>query len=371
MIRTFVPSARTVGLELEWQLVDAATFDLRDGIMPLAELLPNERCIKPEMLQTAVETITGPGENTASLRSSLRDVVARLVEAASRCGIVLVGAGTHAFCERSIPVTPLPRYLACERDCGYLAHNQVVYSLQTHVGMPSPEVAVRAIGELRRFLPVLLALSASSPFFHGHETPFASYRHRVLGSTRSCGMPPSFEDWQAFLRFVDTADRANVFDSFRDMHWDVRLRPDFGTIEVRVMDAQSTIDRSLALAALVHSLVVHLAAPHVSDDVLLQPLPPWLETENLFRASHAGVDASLVCDAGGTVKPARALAEDLFELVAPTAHELGEAEDLARARALLAEGPSYQQQIAVFRRTGSTREVVRALAYELLDELGR
>ena len=370
MIRSFHPSPPTVGVELEWQLVDRSTLDLRDGILPLAELLPDERSIKPEMLQTAVETITPPCESTAILRPGLGDLVTRLVDAAARLDIALVGAGTHPFCERLVPVTPLPRYLAVERRCGYLAHTQVAYSLQTHVGMPSAEAAVRVMREVRGYLPVLLALSASSPFFHGHQTPFGSYRQRILAATRSCGMPPAFEDWGAFLQFLETAERASVFGSFRDMHWDVRLRPDFGTIEVRIMDAQPTIARSLALAALVHALLAYLAAAEPSHSSARQ-LPSWIEDENAYPASQDGIEASLISDADGTVKPVRQLAEELFELVAPTARSLGEEEDFTRARALLTEGPSYLEQLAVFRRTGSTRDVVRELANELLEEVGR
>ena len=183
-------------------------------------------------------------------------------------------------------------------------------------------------------------------------------------------MPPAFEDWGAFLQFLETAERASVFGSFRDMHWDVRLRPDFGTIEVRIMDAQPTIARSLALAALVHALLAYLAAAEPSHSSARQ-LPSWIEDENAYRASQDGIEASLISDADGTVKPVRQLAEELFELVAPTARSLGEEEDFTRARALLTEGPSYLEQLAVFRRTGSTRDVVRELANELLEEVGR
>ncbi len=371
MIRSFRPSPPTVGVELEWQLVDEETLDLRDGILPLIEVLSDDPCIKPEMLQPAVETITPAAESTAALRSGLLDVVSRVSDAAARFGMAIVGAGTHPFCERSVPVTPLPRYLAMERTQGYLAHAYIAYSLQTHVGMPSGEVAVRVMRELRGFVPVLLALSASSPFFHGYATPFASYRQRILATARSCGMPPPFEDWSAFVDFLDLAERASMFGSFRDMHWDVRLRPDFGTIEVRVMDAQPTIDRSLALASVVHSLLVYLADTREKErPAIVRPLSWWIEKENAFRASHEGVHAWLVTDEEGTVTPLRQLAEELFEIVAPTARRLGESDDLSRARALL-DDTSCERQLAVFRSTGSTREVVRALANELRDEIGR
>ena len=371
MNRTFFPSPPTVGIELEWQLVDTTTLDLRDGVVPLVELVGAEPFVKPELLQTAVETITPPGESTGALRPALLELVGRLVDAAAPLGMTLVGAGLHPFCEREIPVTPLPRYVAMERSYGYLAHAHVTYSLQTHVGMPSGDVAVRVARDLRPFLPVLLALSASSPFFEGHPTTFGSFRQRVLAASRSYGTPPRFDDWAEFLQFLDTVERALVFGSYRDMHWDVRIRPDFGTIEVRIMDAQPTIDGSLALSALVHSLLVHLISTKPADPGCLEVLPWWIEKENAYRASHEGLDALLVCNTEGTVRPLRDVAEGLFDLVAPTAHALGEDDELARARALLEAGPSYLHQLEVVRRTGSLRAVVRDLANELLSEIRR
>lgn len=369
MTRTFTTSPPTVGVELEWQLVDARTLDLRDAIMPLLERLGHDPCVKPELHQSAVETIAPPAESTAALRPVLRQVALRLVEAAASAGVAVVGAGTHPFCERLVPITPLPRYAAMEREQGYLARFDVAYALQVHVGMPSGEVAVRVLRDLRSLLPVLLGLSASSPFFRGQDTGFASYRHRLLASARSYGVPPDVEDWAGYHRMVDAAERAGMFGSYRDMRWDARLRPDFGTIEVRVMDAQPTLERSLALTALVHALLVDLASRQGPAGLLPQ-LPWWIEKENAFRASHRGLDASLVCDAEGHARTLREVAGELFDRVAPTARALGEEGDLARARAFLGDGLCYRDQRDVFRGTGSTREVVRALANQLLDELG-
>ncbi|MCC6554365.1 MAG: YbdK family carboxylate-amine ligase [Polyangiaceae bacterium] len=371
MIRHFHPSPPTVGLELEWQLVRRATLDLEDGVLPLIDLYLDDPCVKPEVIQTSVETITPPMPSTAALRPALVDTVTRLSDAAARLGMALVGAGTHPFCERLVPVTPLPRYLEMARSYGHLVHTQITYSLQVHVGMPSGEVAVRVLSRSRALLPVLLGLSASSPLFHGEETAFASYRHRILAATRSYGVPPAFEDWGAFVRFLDTVERANMFGSFRDMHWDIRLRPDLGTIEIRPMDAQPTIADSLALGALAHSLLVYLIGEADADPRLPGALPWWIEKENAFRASNAGLDAEIVFDAEGRQKPLRQVAMDLIELVAPEARALGEEEDLARARAMIERGTCSGRQIEVFRQTRSAKAVEQSLADDLLREIGR
>ena len=369
MNRDFHPSPPTVGLELEWQLVHRETLDLHDGIVPLLDILPRDPFIKPEAIEPCVEIITPPMASTALLSSALVERVSRVAEAAAQLGMALVGAGTHAFCERPVPVTPLPRYLAMGRAYGYLAHTQVVYSLQVHVGMPSGEVAMRVMAHVRGVLPVLLALSASSPLYRGGETSFAAFRRCMLAPTRSSGMPPAFEGWEAFSRFLDVAERAGMFSSFRDMHWDMRPRPDLGTLEVRIMDAQPTVADALALGALVHSLLATAIDEATPDPRLPRALPWWIERENGFQASHEGLDAQLVVDPEGHSRPLRQVAEDLFELVAPKARALGEEADLARAMDILSRGSSSTRQLDLFRRTGSTKAVTRALVDELLGEL--
>jgi len=371
MVRGFRPSPKTVGVELEWQLVHRATLDLQDGVLPLIRLVSDDACVKPEVIQTSVETITEPAASTAELYPALVDTVTRLSDAAARLDMALVGAGTHPFCERLVPITPKPRYLEMERAQGYLAHTQITYAFQAHVGMPSGEVAMRVMAWSRGLLPALLALSASSPFFHGQETAFASYRQRIVATTRSYGIPPSFEDMRSLARFLDTVERAGMFDSFRDMHWDIRPRPDLGTLEVRIMDAQPTIADSLALGALVHSLLVYLSEAKEPDPRLPLGLPWWIEKENQFRASHVGLEAQLIVDAEGRVRPIRQVLEDVFALIEPKARELGEERYLSRARELLEEGGCYTRQLRIFRRTGSTRAVTAALANELLGEIGR
>jgi carboxylate-amine ligase len=297
--------------------------------------------------------------------------VGRLSERAAQLDMALVGAGTHAFCKRLVPITPLPRYAELGRTHGYLAHTQITYALQAHVGMPSGEAAMRVMQRSRSLMPVFLALSASSPFFHGHETGFASYRQRIVAATRSYGIPPAFEDWNAFLQFLDTVEQAQMFESFRDMHWDIRPRPDYGTLEVRIMDAQPTIADSLALAALVHCMLVYFIDEHDPDPRLPGTLPWWIEKENNFRASHHALDARFVFDAEGGTKPIRQVAEDVFDVALPVAQALGEEEDLAQARSILEKGTWHSRQIEVFRRTRSAVQVTAALANELRRELGQ
>jgi carboxylate-amine ligase len=351
--------------------VNRATLDLEDGILPLLDRCRHDPCVKSEVIQASVETITAPTVSTAALRPPLLRTVTCVSDAAERLGMALVGKGTHPFCGRPVPVTPLPRYLEMDRASGALLRTQITYSLQVHVGMPSGEVALRVLDRSRGILPVLLGLSASSPLFHGRETAFASYRHRILAVTRSYGIPPAFENWAAFARFLDTVERARMYASFRDMHWDVRIRPDLGTLEVRLMDAQPTLAEALALGALVHALLVTLIEHPEPDPRLPGALPWWIEKENDFRASQDGLEAILVFDAEGTQRPLRRMAADLIELSAPVARTLGEEDDLARARDMLEKGTCHSREMDIFRRTGSAKAVVRAVANELLGEIER
>ncbi|MDC0744729.1 carboxylate-amine ligase [Polyangium mundeleinium] len=369
MPRDFHPSPPTVGLELEWQLVHHETLDLHEGIAPLLALLPPDPCIKPEVIEPCVEVVTAPMASTALLRGALLERVSRVSEAAARLGMVLVGAGTHPFCERIVPVTPLPRYLEMQRRSGYLANTQIVYALHVHVGMPSGEVAIRVMAQIRAVLPVLLALSASSPAYCGRETSFASFRRCLLAPTRSAGIAPAFDDWAAFLHFVDVVERAAMFASYRDMHWDLRPRPDLGTLEVRIMDAQPTNADALALGALVHSLLAVVMDDATTDPRLPRAIPWWIEKENGHRAARDGLDAELVVDAEGHSRALRRMAEDLFDITRPKARALGEEADLARAEGLLSRGNSSMRQMDVLRRTGSMKAVARALADELRAEI--
>lgn len=368
----FCPSKPlTVGMELEFQLVNAHTYDLADGILPLLEWYPHTEFIKPEMIQETVEVVSRPCDNVDELHEHMGELVADLAHKAEHLGLRLCGAGTHPFSRRMASITPRPRYMHIEQRAPYLAKTRITFATHVHVGLGDPDQMMAVKRDLVPLLPLLIGLSANSPFWHGSDTAFASYRQRALASISSYGIPPTFDTWGQFQAFFAAAKRAGMFEKLRDIHWDIRPQPTFGTVEVRTMDATSTIAEASALAALIRTLVAYLCRTPVEQraDALPSSLPWWALRENHFRASHAGVDARCMVDADGAVEHLRRTVERVLEILLPTARAIGESEHLERLVKTLNGGLGYQRQRRVYRETGSTQRVCQALADELAEEL--
>ena len=271
MTVAFKPSpGPTIGMEMELQLVDPVSFDLVDEALPLLEFFPDRRYVKPELIQNTIEVASKPCQDVSSLLRDLRERVGSVVNRGEGLGVRLCGAGTHPFSQRLALITPLPRYLAIEKAFGLISHTQITFATHVHVGVDSGDEAVRLMSQLRPYLPLLIALSANSPYWRGHETGFAAYRHRILASSRTYGMPPDFPAWDAFERFLQTSIRAGMFESVHDIHWDIRPRPHLGTVEVRIMDAQSSVAEAVALASFIRALVAFLQATRATEEEAIE-----------------------------------------------------------------------------------------------------
>lgn len=367
---TFKPGdLHSIGMELELQLLDAKTLNLAEGILPLIELYPENPYVKPEFVQNTVEIASKVCYSLPELKAHVASQVAELRDRCRALGMALCGAGTHPFYRRLAPITPFPRYVEQEKSYGYLAHTFVTFATHVHLGMPSAQTAIALMRELKAYLPVLIALSASSPFWRGYATGFASYRHRVLAAHRSYGIPPSFPDWDAFCDFLQTARRAGVFKTINDIHWDLRPRPHLGTLEVRVMDAQSSVGDAVCLAAFIQTLATYLSAtpPQERPASLPKPMPWWLEKENHFQASHLGLSANYV-DERGEVRALHEVIQATLESLEETAEALGHAVYLNQLRAAIASDPNYVRQWARYKNTGSMKKVVGMLVDELAQE---
>jgi len=362
----FRSSPGTVGIELELQLLDADSLDLCDKVIPLMELVGESPYIRPESIQNTIEVSSRVSRSALECRAHLRQVTRRVADACERLGLSLCGAGTHPFCERLATITPLPRYQSIEDRAGILGHTQITFATHVHLGMSSGDEAMTFMRELKGFLPVLIAMSASSPFWRGRATGFVSYRHRILAAARSYGIPPSFETWADFCNFYEASVHAGLFRTIKDVHWDIRPHPDFGTVEVRVMDAQPTIERAAGLAAFLRGLQRYLSRTPALDrpSALPQRLPWWTEKDNHFQASRLGLDAPYIVSASGSVRPLRTLVD-----AAMAASRLALADDASDDTSLLhAEPPSGAQRL-VYERTGSTKAVTASLRDQLADEL--
>ncbi len=357
----------TVGIEWELQLLDAETLDLRPGIMPLMELYPDGDFVKPEFVQSCVELTSPVSQTSDDAVRSIGQTLSRVLRRCDELGMTACAAGTHPFCRRLALITPTPRFMRIEESRGILAHTQITFSTHVHVGMPSGDDAMRAMSRLIPALPALIAISANSPFWRGYETGHVAYRHRILAAAPSFGLPVSFRHWSDFEEFYHAALSSGMIEHFKDIHWDIRPHPDFGTIEIRAMDAAPDLQNLHALAAFARTLVVCMERTTDGElrNILPAELPYWVERENHYRASRNGLDADFIYDETGRHRPIRGLIDDLISLSRPVAEEIGESKGLELAREILGGRTGYSVQRGIFSSTGSTQAVTRELVRRL------
>ena len=351
------------------QLLDPVSLDLIDGIKPLMEFFPNAEFVKPEYIQSCVELNTGICETSAAAAEDLRGTLGKTLRRCEELEMSLCGAGTHPFCRRLALITPLPRYERMAAGAGLLSHTQITFSTHVHVGLRSGDEAMHVMSQLIPAVPVFIALSANSPFWRGHNTGHAAYRHRILAAARNYGMPTRFRSWRDFDQFLAVAIKSGTAQSFKDIHWDIRPHPDFGTLELRAMDAASSLHSLHALTAFARSLMLTLADADPAETARLLPLdlPYWIESENRYRAAHLGLDADFIVNREGDVRPLRELAGDLIELSADAAAKHGDSLGLEMAAQRLEIGPDFRQQIEVYVKTDLVRSVVESLQASLID----
>ena len=370
MIGFEASDAGRVGMEMEFQLVDPDSWDLVDRVMPLLELFPESPYVKAEFIQSSVEIASPPCTDVESLGLEITQLVVDLDRSCRELGCRLCSAGTHPFSLQQASITPLARYLALGKAGGYLGHEQICFATHVHVDVASGDEAVQLMTALVPYVPLLIALSANSPYWRGEDTRFAAFRNRILASRRNYGLPPEFARWRDFEHFYDTMRRAGRIVAVDDIHWDIRPRPLLGTVEVRVMDAQTRIEDALALAAFVRGLVELLRAiGPVGGEVpavgLPTPLPDWANKDNCYVASRDGLDALLIADERGRVAPIGDMIDATLHAVEPHAAHRGEANHLATLRSTVQRGGLYAEQRHLQEQRGSLPAVVEALTEEL------
>lgn len=367
----FNPSPKhTVGVEWELQLLDPESLDLFDGIMPLMEFFPKRKFVKPEYIQSCVELTSDVSRNSDEAVGHLQRTLTKTLQRCDELDMSVCAAGTHPFCRRLALITPLPRYQRLARSAGYLASNQITFSTHVHIGLESGDRAMLVMSRLIPIVPALVALSANSPFWRGHRTGHAAYRHRILAAAPNYGLPTSFDSWDAFVAFFDAARRASMIQQFKDIHWDIRPHPDYGTLEIRAMDSASDLRTVHGLVAFVRCLVLALAEASSGDLEHLFPkaLPYWVEKQNRFRAGQLGMDAEYITDGEGNHRPMREFIRDLFDFCRPISTEIGESEGFRIAESLLDEAPAYRQQLDAYGADNSARAVVKMLQEKLVSE---
>jgi carboxylate-amine ligase len=375
----FTPNARpTIGVEMELHLVDAVSGELvsasNDILAEMGADHPGGEHpkAKHELFQSTVEIITGVCDTPTQAGDDLRGTLAELRAAAERRGLTLVSAGTHPFgIAREQIVSPHQRYLDLIEDLQWPARRMLICGMHVHVGVPDGVRAIRIIGELMRHHPLFLALSSSSPYFEREDSGLASARTKVFEGLPTAGLPPPLADWGDFESFMSTLIESGCIRSIREVWWDIRPHPDFGTVEFRMCDATPTVRETIALAALAQTLVAS-AIQQIDDGTLPPPPREWTIRENRWLAARYGIDAALIVqhpDSGHPERrPVRELVTELLAELQPVASDLGTVDHLADLATLLEAGSGAQRQRRVVEAGGTLADVVQHLAAELATD---
>jgi glutamate---cysteine ligase / carboxylate-amine ligase len=358
----------TLGVELEVQVVDESGALATDtAATKILSELDGAPGYKHELLECTIEIITDICPTVSHARADLDGKMERLIEVSERLGYRIVNTGTHPFSSwTDQTVSPDPRYHRLIDTCQWAARRLLIFGVHTHVGLGSGEEAIAVGNSLATFIPHFLALSSSSPYWQGRDTGLASVRSKVFESLPTAGLPYQMENWGQFQRFMRTLVGAGTIRSIREVWWDIRPHPGFGTIELRICDAIPTLEEVCAITALSQSLVVWLAERY-NHGLELPRHQAWTIRDNKWRAGRYGLDAEVIRDEEGNLISLRRSIGDLVELLEPTAERLGCLSELQQINAILDRGTSATRQREVYARHGDLSKVVDALVEEFRE----
>jgi len=356
----------TIGVEEEFQIVDPATWDLRSHVSELVEegtpALRDQ--IKPEMIQSVVEVGTTICANVDELRDEMLRMRRELVSAAERVGMCVAAAGTHPTAHwRDQSITPGERYQNILEEMQDLARSLLIFGLHVHVAMPDRSTMIDLMNAARYFLPHLLALSTSSPFWMGRDTGLKSFRTTIFRRFPRTGVPDHFGSWSDYEGYVNTLIHTGCIDNGKKIWWDVRPHPNFGTLEFRVCDVPTRVEESIAIAALTQAIVVKLHRLY-TQNMGFRLYRRALIEENKWRAARYGLDGKLIDFGKRKEVPMRDLALELIAFVDDVVDDLGSRSAVDYVHEILRNGTSAERQLRVFKETGDLKAVVQHLVQE-------
>ena len=362
---------RGVGAEL----VDLETRELASAASEiLGELRPDDALDHPkakhELFESTIEVITGICDTVADAQRDLAETVAVVADRAAARGLGLMCSGTHPTSGWSTQtVSPSPRYAKLVEDNQWLARRLQIFGVHVHVGVRSAEKAISFVNALTAYVPHFLALSASSPYWVGTDTGLASARSKIFEGLHTAGLPYPLSGWDEFELYMETLISTRTIETVREVWWDIRPHPTFGTVELRICDGIPTMDEIGAVAALSQCLIDQF--DHEIDHGRSLSVPqPWVVRENKWRAARYGLGAEIITDDGKQVVPVMTAISELVDELAPTARRLGCETELATIPRILELGASYQRQRAVAARSGGDlTAVVDSLLAEMRDGL--
>lgn len=363
------PPSLTLGIEEEYQIIDPETRELTSYI---TEILQEDSVmlgeIKPELHQSMVEIGTSICHSPAEVRAELVRLRRTVMDLAARRGLVIAAAGTHPFSSwLDQEITPLERYIGVKEDLQELAQSLLIFGTHVHIGVEDPEFRIDAMNVCRYFMPHVLALSTSSPFWMGRNTGLKSYRSVVFRSFPRTGIPRTFTSWADYEQFVDVMVATRSIPDASKLWWDVRPHHKFPTLEFRICDVCTRVDEAVAIGAIFQAIIAKLWRLR-RDNITFRQYAPSLIEENKWRATRYGLDGNLLDLGREEQLPARHLITEMLEwFLADALDELGSRKEAEYAFQVMRDGTSADRQLAVWRATGDLKAVVDLLVRETAE----
>ncbi len=362
----------TIGIEEEYQIVHPETRELTSYIQEFLDsgrvILKNE--LKPEFLQSQVEVGSRICRSIQEARAEICRLRREVCGLAESKGLRIAAAGTHPFTSWTTQhVTAGERYTKHEQNMADIARQMLVFGMHVHIGIADRELMIDVMNQVRYFLPHLLALSTSSPFWHGRQTGLKSYRSIILGNLPRAGIPPSFESWAEYQTFVTTLIETGCIDEPTKIWWDIRPSPKYPTLEFRFTDICTRVDEVVCVASLLLGIVAKLIK-------LRQGNIQWREyrrnllAENKWRAVRYGVHGKLIDFGIGREVPLRSLVHELLQLIDDVVDELEMRREVEYVHTILDRGSSADRQLEVYQRSHDLRSVVDQIIAETRADLG-
>src|SRR4051794_22226792 len=347
----------TVGVEEELMIADADTLDLVNAIESLLADAP-EGTIKPELMESVLEIATDPCATLDEAALQLADLRRQVSAHAAEKGMRIGSAGTHPFAMwEDQRIVARPRYRDLVSALRFVARQELIFGMHVHIGISDPEKAIHVANGMRVHIAVLVALAANSPFWRADSTGLVSTRTPIFRAFPRVGIPPAYRDWDDYQRRIGFMVEGGVMEDYTYLWYDVRPHPNFGTVEIRACDAQTRVEHTLGLAALIQAMVKELAIHWESG----QPLAdyPWeMLDENKWLASRHGLDGELVDLPSSDRVQTKALARRLLDRLREHAQDLGAADALDGIEDLLARGNGAARQVVVYEANHDLREVM-------------
>src|SRR3954451_17653046 len=357
MDHAFTGPSYTIGIEEELMIVDENSFELVNAIESLLQDAPDGE-IKPELMESVLEIATKPCANTAAAGVQLRGLRDQVRLTAAQHGLAIGSAGTHPFAMwEDQRIAARTRYRELISALRFVARQELIFGLHVHVGVDDPDKAIHVADGMRVHLPVLLGLSANSPFWRADMTGLASARMPIFRQFPRVGIPPSYRDWADYEREIEFMVTSGVMEDYTYLWYDVRPHPKLGTVEIRACDAHTRVEHTLGLAALIHAMVKELCE-HFHEGRALGDSPWQMPAENGRLAARHGLEGELVDLPSNERVATKALAHRLLDRLREHAQDLGSAAELDGIDDLLARGNGAKRQVVVYEANHDLREVM-------------